>query len=228
VRPTYLANSLSLGIRAAFPVDGSSGSLLGPVLSYLHYTRESRMNPYEGNWSYLFAYPIFSPDFAEAGSRFGAMTSQLFGRSPDHVLALRINGDTGVGWIPKWDVPATGGLEGLRALGSFAASARHRVGGSVEYRFMPVRNLHASVMRLGYITALQFAFFVDGAAISDDLGTLFDSSSTLVDVGVGFRPHADVFGVLPGIISIDVAYLLPILGAAQGGTNVVVSFYQPF
>jgi hypothetical protein len=228
VRPTYLANSLSLGVRAAFPIDGSDGSLLGPVFSYLHYTRQSRMNPFKGNWSYLFAYPIFTPDFEEIGSRFGAMTSQLFGRSPDHVLAVRLNCDTGVGWIPKWDVPATGGLEGLRALSSFAASSRHRIGGSVEYRFMPIRNLHASVMRLGYITALQFAFFVDGAAISDDIESLFDSSSTLIDVGIGFRPHADVFGVLPGIISIDVAYLLPILGAAQGGTNVVLSFYQPF
>jgi len=228
IRPTYLANSLSLGVRAAFPVDGSEGSLLGPVFSYLHYTRQSRMNPFQGNWSYLFAYPLFNPDFSDFGSRFGAMTSQLFGSSPDHVLALRLNGDTGVGWIPDWDVPATGGIDGLRALGSFSASARHRVGGSIEYRFMAVRNLHASVLRLGYITALQFALFMDGATISDDLDSLFTRSKSLVDVGIGFRPHADIFGVLPGIVSIDVAYLLPILGAEQGGTNVVLSFYQPF
>ena len=198
------------------------------MISYLHFTRQSRMNPFTGNWSYLFAYPTIAPGFDKFGSRFGAMTSQLFGRSPDHILAVRVNGDTGVGWIPGWDVPATGGLEGLRALGSFQGSARHRVGGSMEYRFMPLRNLHAPLLRLGYITALQFAFFVDAATISDEIEALFAPEETLVDVGVGFRPHGDVFGVLPGIVSLDLAYLLPILGAAEGGINLVLSFYQPF
>ena len=228
VRPTYLADSVSLGLRAAFPLDGSDGGLLGPILSYVHYTRQSRMNPYRGNWSYLFAYPLFTPDLGQAGSRFGAMTSQLFGRSPDHVLALRLNADTGLGWIPDWDVPATGGIDGLRALGSYQMSARHRAGASVEYRFMPVRNLHASVLRLGYLTALQLAVFVDGATIADDLDVLFSESATLVDVGLGIRPHADILGILPGIVSLDVAYLLPVLGATQGGVNLVLSFYQPF
>lgn len=228
VRPTYLAHSVSLGLRAAFPLDGQSGGLVGPIVSYTYYTRKSRMNPFAGTWAYAFAYPVFPIDHLAMGSRFGAMVSHLWGRSPEWVFAVRSNLDTAVGWGPDWDVPATGGIDGLRAFGATQASRRHRIGGNVELRWMPIRNLHGALMQMAYITGLQFALFCDAATIGDELAELFTARRSYVDIGLGFRPHFNMFGVMPSIVSLDVAWLAPVLGASVSGYNLVLSFYQPF
>ena len=227
VRPNFLSDSISVSLRAAAGIDESNG-VFGPALTYVHYTRGSRMNPYAGNWSYAYLYPVAASGLDRFGARFGGMVSQVAGSSPDHVFAFRIQGDGRLGWTPDWDVPSTGGIEGLRAAGATMLSKAHRLGAGAEYRLMIVRNLNIPVFRLAWLTGLQLALFVDTAAISDSPAELFKEENLFVDAGTGLRFHFDVFGVIPSLVSFDFAYMPAVLGAATPGYNGVLSFYQPF
>ncbi len=228
VRPNFLSESISLGLRVAVALDGEGGSSFGPALTYVHLTRQSRMNPFRGNWSYAYLYPVASWGFDRFGARGGVMVSQMFGKSPDHIFAVRLNLDSGAGWLPPWEIPATGGAEGLRALATYALAGVHRAGTNLEYRLMlfrgPTRNLGDVV----WFNGLQVAFFVDAATVGRELSHVGRTQNIWTDVGLGLRPHFDLFGVMPSIFAVDIAYLLPVLGAAGGGFNGVLSFYQPF
>ena len=228
VRPSFLAWSLSIGLRAIFGIDDDAGNNLGLALTLVHYNRQSTMNPFRGNWSYVYLYPIASFDFQHYGSRFGGLVSQVFGRSPDHVLAMRVRFDSGAGWLPDWDRAATGGVAGMRAFASTDISRRHALVGSLEYRWMMVRNLNFSLARLAYLTGIQLAFFVDAATADDHLLDLFGSGNSYIDTGLGIRGHLNILGTIPTLLGVELAYLLPVLGTPDDGFNVTVGFTQPF
>jgi len=228
VRPNFLSESISLALRVAVALDGEGGSTFGPMLTYVHLTRQSRMNPFEGNWSYLYLCPVASWGMDRFGARGGLMFSQMFGTSPDHIFAVRLNLDTGGGWLPPWEIPATGGAEGLRALATYALPGVHRVSTSLEYRLMLMRSRTRNLGDVVWLNGLQVALFIDAATVGRELSHVGRPQNIWTDVGVGLRPHFDLFGVMPSIFSFDLAYLLPVLGAAGGGFNGVLSFYQPF
>lgn len=228
VRPNFLSDSISLGLRVAVALDGEGGSSFGPALTYVHLTRQSRMNPFAGNWSYAYLYPVASWGLDRFGARGGVMFSQMFGSSPDHIFAFRINLDSGAGWLPPWEIPATGGAEGLRALATYALPGVHRAGANIEYRLMLGRGRTCNLGDVVWFNGLQMAFFVDAATVGRELSHVGRPQNIWTDVGIGLRPHFDLFGVMPSIFSFDLAYLLPVLGASGGGFNGVLSFYQPF
>jgi hypothetical protein len=228
VRPNYLSHSLSLGIRATVSLQGDFDSSFGPALSWVHYSRQSRFNPYAGNWSFLYAYPVAEEGFKQFGVRVGGQLAQVLGTNPDHVFAFRLQSDFGFGHLPDWDVPSTGGIDGLRAVGATDFSKHQRLGVNLEYRWMVVRNLHLSLARFAYLSGVQLAVFGDGAAIAHNPGHLLAPASMFSDFGFGLRFHMNVFGVLPAMLAVDTAYLLPVGAVQTGGMNYILSFFQPF
>jgi hypothetical protein len=228
VRPGFVAFTATLVFRVTIGLFDNQGTGLGPALILTHNTRQSMTNPFEGHQASAYVLPIFSSDFQEQGLRYGGSWTQMVGRSSDHVLALRVSLDSVFGWLPDWDRSQTGGINGMRVFGATQISKRHNVGASAEYRLMLVRNLNVPLARLTYFTGLQLAAFGDAATNSDRWSGLFHEESSYVDVGAGLRFHMNFLGTVPMVISLDLAYLLPILGARQSGFNGVVSFGQPF
>lgn len=227
VRPNFLAWTLGLGLRVGASLNGESGAI-GPAFTLLHYTRGSRLNPFKGDWSYAYLYPMSEWTSGHVGARMGAMYSRVVGPNPDHVFAFRVQVDTAVGDTPEWDLPAIGGVEGLRAMAAYMVSCAHRSGVNVEYRWMATRNLSVSFFNLAWLNAIQLAFFVDGASISEDLAGQFRARTSFVDFGAGVRSQFNVLGVIPSLVAVDFAYMPRILGVDAASFNVVVGFYQPF
>lgn len=227
VRPNYLHTQLGVGLRAATSLDSSQTSV-GPALTYSYYTRESRTNPFEGTWLNSYLYPLFSDSGEEVGVRVGGLSTFLFGGSPVHIVAARILADASFGWTPSWEAPTTGGHLGLRALPATAIRAGSRLGLSLEYRWMPLRNLNFSLLDLAFLNAFQFALFADSATMEDEPQDLFQRQNSYVNIGMGFRPHFQAFGAFPALMSVDVAYLLPYPHSRGAGFGALMTFNQPF
>ena len=227
VRPNYLHSQIGVGVRGAASI-ASSRKSFGPALTYIHYTRQSRTNPFAGTWINGYVYPLFSDSGEDVGVRAGGLYSFLFGSSPIHILATRILADTSLGWSPAWEAPSTGGNMGLRALPSAEIKAGSRLGLTLEYRWMPLRNLNFSVFDLAFLNAFQLALFADTATMDDAPADLFRKQNSYVDLGVGLRPHFQAFGAFPALMSVDLAYLLPYPHSRGAGFAALMAFNQPF
>lgn len=227
VRPSFLANQLGIGLRATQDIDGW-GNTFGPSLTFVRYTRQSRTNPFEGSWINAFVYPVVSFDGGKTGARFGGAASQLFGRSPDHILAIRAFADGAAGWLPEWEAPTSGGYRGVRALATAEVMTRNRVGGSLEYRLMLDRNWNFSVLDLAWLHGLQAAFFVDSASHADRPGHLFAGDNTYTGAGIGLRTIFQGLGIIPAILTVDFSYLIPTGHDLPQRLGATVTFFQPF
>ena len=227
VRPNYLHSQLGIGVRGATSLDSSQSSF-GPALTYSYYTRESRTNPFEGTWINSYLYPLFSDSGEEVGVRAGGLSTFLFGGSPIHIVAARLLVDASFGWAPSWESPTTGGHLGLRALPATAIRAGNRLGLSLEYRWMPLRNLNLSLFDLAFLNAFQVALFADSATMDEEMSDLFRKESSYLNVGLGLRPHFQAFGAFPALMSLDIAYLVPYPHSRGGGVGALMTFNQPF
>jgi len=208
VRPNFLSDQLSVAVRVAAATEGGDQSV-GPALVYVHHTRQSRNNPFEGSFLELHGVPIYTIEDGDLGGRAGMIAVQMLGKDPDHVVAVKVAGDATIGELPEWESPSTGGIVGVRALGSDEIRLRHWAGASIEYRSMLVRSWNTSLLGLAFLNGIQLAVFTDGATMGDRFDEFFTARHTFVDAGMGLRPHFQVLGFVPGMMSLDVAYLIP-------------------
>jgi len=93
---------------------------------------------------------------------------------------------------------------------------------------MLFRNRNLSLGRIAYLTGLQLAFFCDAATTDDSFLGMFRAYNSYIDTGIGIRSHVNILGTIPTIIAVELAYLLPVLGAENGGFNAGLAFSQPF
>ena len=117
---------------------------------------------------------------------------------------------------------------GLRALPATEIRAGSRLGLSLEYRWMPLRNLNFSLFDLAFLNAFQMALFADSATMDEEPADLFGAENSYVNVGLGLRPHFQAFGAFPAMMSVDFAYLLPYPHSRGAGFGALMTFNQPF
>jgi hypothetical protein len=92
---------------------------------------------------------------------------------------------------------------------------------------MLVRGCWASLAGLAWFEGLQLAAFVDAALIADSPGELVNSAALFAGAGVGLRPHVQLFGIVPAMMTVDMTWLLPFGGAGAGGAAFLIGFAQP-
>lgn len=227
VRPNFLSDQLSLAVRYATSVEGD-GSSIGPAIIYMRHTRQSRNNPFEGSFLELHGVPVYGLEESSFGGRAGFVGIGMVGAGPDHVLALRLSGDTTVGEMPDWESPSTGGFVGVRALAADEVRVRHWAGASVEYRYMLASGWNVSLLDLAYLNGLQVAVFTDGASMAGSYQELLGNDTTFVDAGVSVRPHFQLLGFIPAVMSVDAAWLVPWPHALGPRVTFLLNMAQPF
>lgn len=227
VRPNLRMGALSLGLRGALGLENRGQVSWGPMLVLDAMSTGSRPNPAKGFRAMAYAYPYASAGLDKMGLRGGAGLT-LYGRpwlSWVVVGGLKLDGVAG--WFPPWEAIQVGGIGGMRGLSSTGPRTRYRVGGSLELRWMLFQGADAPVLDLLFLRGLQLALFVDAASLTRGIHDVGSTDSLYTNVGLGLRPHVDWLGFIPGILSLDVAWLLPVGAVNSGSIGILFGLMQP-
>ena len=228
-RPNRNRWHLTVGVKGAAGFE--HGGSFSPALKTMLYfdNRRALFAPFRGGWAY--GYVEGFPGDTRGGWRFsskmGLGGAKLFGTRPDIVVALRGLADTRVGDTPAWEHLHVGGILGVRGLAVADFAPKHRLAFSAELRWMPLRNLHMSLVRAAFLRGLQLVLFTDTALLGTDYDAWFEERYLYQSAGLGLRFHADLFGVFPAVIAVDEAVVLPLYGK-QLVFGTLVYFSQSF
>jgi hypothetical protein len=85
-----------------------------------------------------------------------------------------------------------------------------------------------SVLDVTFLRGFQLALFADAASLVDRWGDTVRRDRFYVDVGFGLRPHVQWFGFVPGLMSLDFAWMLPVGAMGETGFGVLFGMIQPF
>jgi hypothetical protein len=167
---------------------------------------------------------------------FGAQVEaiRLFRLHPWHVLALRAK----VGWVTGNVIHRNftlGGNRDLRGLAESTIVDPFRAIGTIEWRhyFFRDGDLQLPLSRMRGLQGVLFAEYgVVGADLQQDAQWWKQHATGRMSVGYGLRVYADWFGLLPGMIGIDLAWTpgsppgrLPLPAATRYWPEVPVQIY---
>ena len=213
-RPNRNRWQLTLGVKGAAGFD-HGGSFSPGVKALLYFdNRKGLFTPFRGGWAYTYA-EVFPGDTRggwRPSSKLGIGGARLFGTRPDLVFVLRGMADTRLGPTPDWESLQVGGILGVRGLSVAGFTPKHRLAGSAELRWMPLRNLRVSFLKSIFLRGIQFVLFSDAALLGTDYDAWFQERTLYQSAGLGIRFHADLFGVFPALLAIDQAVVLPLYG----------------
>ncbi len=221
--------ALTVGLKGAAGFEGG-GSFSPGLKTLLYYdTRSGSLASFKGGWAYTYleGYPGDTQEGWRLSTKFGFGGARLFGTRPDLVFVLRGLADTRVGDTPAWEHLQVGGIQGIRGLAVADFAPKHRLAASAELRWMLARNLRASFGKTIFLRAIQLVLFTDAALMGTDYDEWFEERYLYQSAGLGIRFHAQLFGVIPVLLSIDEAVVLPLYGK-QLAFGTLVYFSQSF
>ena len=146
---------------------------------------------------------------------------------PRHVLVGRAQIDAGFG-LTSGDgaagegLFALGGGSLLRGLALGEGVGNRRWLSSLEYRATLIQGLDVDLWA-GRLRSIQMAVFTDVGGVGDDLEAL---GAPLVGYGVGTRLFVDIFGLKPGMIGLDLAWLTT--ETPEGSVSALIRLNHPF
>jgi hypothetical protein len=119
-------------------------------------------------------------------------------------IALRAILGQSEGKMPEHKLFFLGGITGARGFSKAEDKGENIALFTAEYRFPLIYDLDKNLFDLITVHTLQVALFADTGMVSDKRDT-FRFHEYKHDVGIGFRFHANLFGIYPGIGRVDIA-----------------------
>lgn len=167
--------------------------IISPVLYYKMGGIELMLEP---------AAKLFGSDYSFLKFQLTAIKEFKFARYRS--VALRVIQGQSDGEMPEHKLFFLGGILGARGFSKAEDKAKNISLFTAEYRFPLINDLDQDLFGLLTAHTLQIALFADTGMVTDKRDT-FRFSEYKHDIGIGFRFHANLFGIYPGIGRIDIA-----------------------